>query len=302
MVLLWIEHLQQRRRGITPKVSAHFVYFVQHKDRVERFRAPHGLDDAAWQRTDVGTPVSSDLCLVSDAAQGYAHKLATQRLRNGPTQRGLARTWRADKAKNGATHLVSGQLAYSHILQNALFGLFQPIVAVVQHFGSRFYVLIVLRRLGPGQIEDPIQVGADDTSLWCKGRHSRQPGEFFFRFLLHFLRQSLVCQSLAQFLDLLSMGIRLTQFGLDGLHLLPQKVLSLGFINLLLHLGVDLVLQFQHVQLFGQQNAQAFQSLNRFQDAKQVLALLRIQVYGRGHQIGQPTGFVYVHSQHVGIL
>ena len=81
VVLLRIEHLEQRRRRIAAEVGAELVDLVEDEDRVLRLGAAQPLDDLAGQRADVGAAVAADLGLVAHAAERHADELAAERLR-----------------------------------------------------------------------------------------------------------------------------------------------------------------------------------------------------------------------------
>jgi hypothetical protein len=80
VVLLRIEHLEQRRGRIAPEVGPELVDLVEDEHRVLRLGAPQPLDDLARQRADVRAAVAADLRLVAHAAERHAHELAAQRL------------------------------------------------------------------------------------------------------------------------------------------------------------------------------------------------------------------------------
>ena len=69
VVLLGVEHLEQRRRGVAAEVGADLVDLVEHEDRVDRARLLHALDDPAGERADVRAAVTADLRLVAHAAE-----------------------------------------------------------------------------------------------------------------------------------------------------------------------------------------------------------------------------------------
>ena len=78
VVLLRVEHLEQRRGGVAAEVGAELVHLVEHEDRVLALGAAQALDDLARQRADVGAAVAADLGLVAHAAQADAVELAAQ--------------------------------------------------------------------------------------------------------------------------------------------------------------------------------------------------------------------------------
>ena len=90
VVLLRIEHFEQRRRRVAAEVHRHLVDFVEQEHRVLRAGLLHHLDDLAGERADVGAAMAADLGLVAHAAERQADELAVHRARNRLGQRGLA--------------------------------------------------------------------------------------------------------------------------------------------------------------------------------------------------------------------
>ena len=98
VVLRGIEHLQQRGRGVTaPAAGLQLVDLVDQQHRVHRARFGQRADDATGPRTDVGTPVTTDLGLVAHTADGDPHERAAERARHRLTERRLADTRRTDE-------------------------------------------------------------------------------------------------------------------------------------------------------------------------------------------------------------
>ena len=82
VVLLRIEHLEQRRRRIAAEVGAELVDLVEDEDRILRLGAAQPLDDLPGQRADVGAAMAADLRLVAHAAERHADELAPERVRD----------------------------------------------------------------------------------------------------------------------------------------------------------------------------------------------------------------------------
>ena len=101
VVLLGVEHLEQRRRGIAAEVVAELVDLVEHEDRVVGAGLLHALDDAAGQRADVGAAVAADLGLVVHAAERDADELAAEGAGDRLAERGLADAGGPDEARIG---------------------------------------------------------------------------------------------------------------------------------------------------------------------------------------------------------
>jgi hypothetical protein len=69
VVLLGIEHLEERARRVAAEVHRHLVDLVEQEHRVLRTDLLERLDDLAGQRADVRTAVAADLGLVAYAAE-----------------------------------------------------------------------------------------------------------------------------------------------------------------------------------------------------------------------------------------
>src|ERR1043165_1435747 len=89
VVLLRIEHLQQRGGRIATEIVSELVDLVEDKDRILELRSTKTLDDLPRQRADVRSTMAANLRLVAHAAEGDANELAAKRLRNRPRERGL---------------------------------------------------------------------------------------------------------------------------------------------------------------------------------------------------------------------
>src|SRR5439155_362650 len=99
-----IERFEQRRRGITAKIAADFVDFVEHENRIFGLSAADALDDLSRQRTDVSAPVTANFSFVMHAAKGQTNEFAAQSACNGFTERSLPHSRGADEAKNWTFH------------------------------------------------------------------------------------------------------------------------------------------------------------------------------------------------------
>src|SRR5262249_38984381 len=118
-ILLRVERLQQRCRGIASKVPADFVHLIQHKDRIVGLRAADSLYDLARQRSDIGSTVAPDFGLVMNAAEREPHEFATQSPGNRFSERRLTDSRGAHEAENRPLHFWF-QLQDRQILQDAL--------------------------------------------------------------------------------------------------------------------------------------------------------------------------------------
>ena len=79
-VLLGVEGLEQRARGVALVGGAHLIDLVDHEHRIAALRDLEPLHDLARQGADVGAAVALDLGLVSHTA----HREAEEFLAQGP--------------------------------------------------------------------------------------------------------------------------------------------------------------------------------------------------------------------------
>ena len=248
VVLLRIEHLEQRRARVAAEVGAQLVDLVEHHHGIDGGRLLHRLDDPPRERADVGAAMPADLGLVADAAQREPHELAVGGASDGLAQRRLAHAGRSDQAEDGALHVVL-QLADRQILENALLHLLEAVVVLLQHALGVLDVEVVLGLLGPGQVGDPLEVGARDRVLGGSRRDALEAVELLVGDLLDVGRQAELLDPLAQLVELLFLFTELAQLLLDGLELLAQVVLALGLGHLALDLRVDLRAEFENFSL-----------------------------------------------------
>ena len=122
-------------------------------------------------------------------------------------------------------------------------------MVLLQHALGVLDVEIVLRLLRPGQIGDPLQVGAGDGVLGAGGGDALEPVQLLVGNLLHLRRKPDLLQALAQLVELLLLLAQLTQLLLDRLELLAKVVLALGLGHLALDLRVDLRAEFENFSL-----------------------------------------------------
>ena len=150
VVLLGVQHFQQRAGRITPEVGTQLVDFVQQEQRVASAHLAQILQNLARHGTDVGAAMPPDFGLVAHAAQGHTHIFAPGGLGHRLPQRGLAHARRAHQAQNRRLHLVHA-LLHCKVFQDAVLDLFQTVVVFVQHLFGQRQVVLDLGFLVPGQ-------------------------------------------------------------------------------------------------------------------------------------------------------
>src|SRR5688572_4662046 len=89
-ILLRVEHLEERRRGVAAPVLTELVDLIEQEHGVDHLGAPHRLYDPARHCADVRAPVPANLGLVTDASQGHTDEAPTQRARDRASKRRFA--------------------------------------------------------------------------------------------------------------------------------------------------------------------------------------------------------------------
>ena len=202
-----------------------------------------------------------------------------------------------DKAQDRLAFLLGFERAHGDVFQDALFGFFQPVVVAFEHPGGVFDIQVILGHFLPGQVEDPIDVGADDAHFGRHGRHLVQAFDFLHGRAAGQFGQLGCIDFLLQVDQVAREDVAFAQFGLDLLHLFAQIELALALIHLVLHPAVDLVFQFQHIQFLGQQFVDALQALARVLHQQQLLAFGQVDRDRRGDHIRQPARLGDVHGK-----
>src|SRR4029453_13643941 len=88
-ILSGIEDLEQRGGWVAVKTSAELVDFIQHEDGVSTAGLSDSLNNIAWERADIGTPMPSNIRLIVDPAQTLAHELTIHRPSDALSKRSL---------------------------------------------------------------------------------------------------------------------------------------------------------------------------------------------------------------------
>ena len=187
VVLLRVEHFEQRGARIALDAGAELVDLVEHHHAVARARLADRLDDVARQRADIGAAMAADLGLVVHAAQADAHELAVHGARDRLAERRLADAGRPDEAQDRRL-AVRRELAHRQVLDDAPLDLVEPVVVLVEDAARLADVDRRLLRNAPGQLDQPIEIGADHAVLGRRVRHALQPAQLLARLLLDLLR------------------------------------------------------------------------------------------------------------------
>ena len=164
VILLRIQHFEQRARGIAVEACRELIHLVEHHDRVRDAALLDAVHDAPCHRADVGSPVTADIRLVAHTAETHADILSAERARNRSAYAGLARAGCADKEQNGAG-LLSLERHHRNLLQNAILHFFETEVILVQHLLRRREVNRRRCLLLPREIRHIVEVIIEQAAL-----------------------------------------------------------------------------------------------------------------------------------------
>ena len=293
LVLGRIENLEQGRRGITPVVGSHLVDFVEHEDRVFCLGLAKPRDDPARHRPHVGAPVAADLGLVPNAPQGDPDEFPAHGPGDGLPQRGLPDAGRSQKTQDRASAplvvlLFPGQ--DGQLVEDPLLDLFQVVVVGIEDPPGLHKVVGLGGLPVPGKIENDVEVGADDLGLLGLPSRLHQagdlPGDFLFRLggEPHLLGLLTVAD------DLLVPLLAVPQLLLDRLHLLPEKEIALGLLDLVGNFGLDLSAQLLDFDFLHQMAGDEMELLLEGPGLENLLALGHRKAQEGGDEVAQMKG------------
>jgi len=240
--------------------------------------------------------MAADLGFIVHAAKRKAHELASQRPRDGLAERGLAHAGRSDEAENRTLH-VRLQSTHREVIEDAILYFFQVIVIGVEDLFGFEDLDFLPGSLGPGQHGEPLDVVARERIVGGHGRHAREAAQFLERFFLDFVGHAGVVDLLFQIIDVARTLVLLTQFLLDGLHLLAQVILALRLLDAVLHFALNLIAKLLHFKFFGEMLVDFFEPHPDVEGLERVLLVGRRERRQRGgDEIDQTSGFVDVHG------
>ena len=289
VVLLGVEHLEQRRARVAAEVVPDLVDLIHHEDGVDRVRLLHALDDLAGQGADVRAAVTADGGLVVHAAERHAHELAAERAGDAAPERRLADAGGAEQAEDGAL-LVLLELAHREKLEDALLDLLEAVVVLVEDLAHGRDVHVVGRGRRPRQVEDPVEVGAHHRVLGRPDLHRAQAPKLLLRDRLGLAGQSSLDDALLEPVEVALVAVVLAELLLDGLELLAQHVLALVFAHLLLDLGVDALAHLQDLELAREQAQHLADALLDLDRLDELRLLLDGGVEVGRHEVGERAG------------
>ena len=234
VVLFTIQHLQQRRGGITPVITAYLINLIQKHQRIFHPGLLQSGDNASGHGAHIGTAVSSDFRLIPDAAQADADVLFIQGFRHASCNGGLACSRRSHQTDNRAVSPLC-QASDRQEFQDSLLYLLQTVMITLQNLFCPLNICIILGNLIPGQLQKGFQISSFHGGFGASLSQAPETVDFLLYFFLDLPARLQLVQLL---LELLRIGhyIIFTQLFTDIVHLLTKHIFLLVF----LHPALDL--------------------------------------------------------------
>ena len=306
VVLRGVEHLEQRGRGIAAEATGlQLVDLVDQQHRVHRARLGQRAHDATGPRPDVGTPVTADLGLVTHTTDGDAHERTAERARDRLTERRLADTRRTDEhedrtgtaSADAAESALAAQHAHREELEDALLHLVEAFVVGVEHRARLAEVAVLVGELAPRQLEHRVEPVADPRVLGVLLTHALEPVELLVDRGAHRVGQRQVGELGAVLRD--GVVVALAELLADRVHLAAQQHLALLLVEVVAHLGADLVLQLEVGEHLARPRDRELEARLDVDRLEQLDALLHREVGRVRGRVGQRAGLVDT-GEHVG--
>ena len=162
-------------------------------------------------------------------------------------------------------------------------------MVLVEDLGGAVELQAVVRARAPGQLRDPLQVGADHLGLHRLAPGALQAAQLALDLLPRLLGEGEGAELLAERLQLLGRVV-VAELLLDRLHLLAQEHLALALAELLLDGALDVLLRLQQADLALDEDEHLAHALLDREGLEEALLLRDGELDVAGHEIGELAG------------
>ncbi|MNZ66090.1 hypothetical protein D3C78_843020 [compost metagenome] len=291
VVLLGIEHFQQRRCRIATHVAAHLVDFIEQEQRVADTHFCHLLNQSSWHRTDVSTAMTTNFRLVTHATEGHAHELAVGGMSNRLRQGRFTHPGRTDQAQHRTTNFLHA-LLHGEVFEDAFLDLFEAIVVGIQNVFCTRQVQAYLALSLPRHLNQPVDVRTHHSRFRGHRRHLLELVQLGRRLGQCVFRQAGSIDTLFQLFDFVVTFVAVAELFLNGLHLLIQVVLALTALHLFLDAAANAFFDLQQIDLGIQQRQNVLDPGRQIDDFEDFLLLFDLQRHVRGHGVHQAAWLI----------
>ncbi len=188
--------------------------------------------------------------------------------------------------------LRSAELPDRQEFQHPVLHVAERVVILVEDALGFREVEVLLAAGAPGQLENGLEVGADDLGLHRLPRDPAESAEFAVHLAARVGRQVERGELGPQFLEIVGLVV-LAQFPADRLQLLAKEHLALTLAELLLDLGLDVLLRVHEADLALDVHEDTPEPVLDRQRLEERLALHRGDVEVARHEVGEPSGVVH---------
>ena len=182
------------------------------------------------------------------------------------------------------------ELAHREVLEDPALDLVEAVVVLVEDAPRLRDVDRVVAQLRPGQLDQPVEIGAHHRVLGRGLGHALQALQLLPRLLLGLLGHAGLGDRLLQLLDLGGGALGLAELLLDRLQLLAQDVLALAALDRVLGLLADVARDLEHLDPVAEQLQDPVQPAPQVDGLEDLLLLLDPQIHEARDQVGGERG------------
>ena len=241
--------------------------------------------------------MTADLSFVTDTTQAQPCIVTTHAAGDGTCNGGLTHAGRAGQTEN-LTLDAAGEVLHGEKFQNAFLDLFQAIMIFVQNGACLADIIVFFPDITPGKIQTNIQIGAGYTAFGRGRLHFCKALDLFQQLFFHFFGHCLGGNLVAVLLSLLGSVLPFSQFLIDGLHLFAEIVIPLALVHLSFDLFLNILLQMQNLQFFGQQAKHQRHAAARLLYFQNPLLVFKGHLHVLGNVIRKATRLSCGHDVH----
>lgn len=221
--------------------------------------------------------MTANFGFIADAAETGAHELASKRTRNRTSERRLADARRTHEAQDRRTHPIARQFAHRQVLQDTLLDLFETVVILIEHLLRLVQANFGQFLLRPRQIQDPVEIGANNARFRAIHALLRQALEFVHRLLFDIVGRVKLGNLALQLINGVINIIVFTEFAANDAHLFTQEVLALALVQHFFGILLDLLAQFEQFELPGKQAMRTAQPLDRIEFIENIKPFIELE-------------------------
>ena len=181
---------------------------------------------------------------------------------------------------------------YGEVVKDALFDVFEAVVVALQDFFGAGDVVLAAAAFGPGVVNHPFEVVADDVGLGRHRRHLFEFVQFGQRLFFGIGTHAGVFDGFFQLFDVVERVFHFAQFFLDGFDLFVEVVLALVALHLLFDAAADFAVQVGFFQFFFEEDEDVLQAVVERGAVEDGDAPLQAEVHVRRDGVGDATGVV----------